>query len=247
MSVIGIVSVPKKNKSVKERIFYSDKIKERFGDNPEFMVAELPYCRDRLLRCKNIKKLLNRANEILKLNGADRAVCTRELKELFPYIETESETFVPPQKICECILYVYDKVSAEKRFNSLAIYDRQLESVSHNNLGRLCRYFKDIRIVTERVFEANKICDAVFADYGICISVSENGETHRNSRCITADVDAGIVRAGDFTINGVEALCDTGVYETDGMDVTCAMLKDRYADFKIKNYISGKNRLTIND
>lgn len=243
--------MPKKNRSYKERLFKRQTIKESFGDDVKYIVAELPICAEGLIKknSKRCKKYLVGAETALRQCGAEAILYTAECKRLFPFIKAEGRVLVPPRLMCECILFVKNKaLGGGRASDSLLLCDRELSAVSYRELARLCRVFKNIGVATDKTEAAEKIASMLLENYGICISVLSYDEIGAAGyRCVVADVDCGCVYFGDFAVNGIEALTDTGEYNVDSLDVTAAMLETGAADFEIKCYISGKNRLTIND
>lgn len=248
MPIIGIISVPQKRQSLVGKMFNKIKIKEKFGDSPEYIVAETAACMAdlALMSAAKAKRLMEKAERILTRSGAEVVLLSKSCKTVEfcnGYMHKDKSYRIPYTKIFDCFWFCCDKVGADYN-KSLHLFDRRLAAVNYECLSRLCMSVRNLTLYTDDAGEAEALAERLFAEYGICIKVAACRDTETKSTAhMLLDADKGVVRIGDFRVDGAEFFSKSGEYGLDAAE-EIAFLGDN-ADFEVRAWRAGKNVIKI--
>ncbi len=255
MKTFGIISVPTDKKGFRVKALKTAEIKEIFGTNPRYIVAEIAYTREELvkMRGRHIKKAVLKADKELKRRGAENIFLAENFKSiirdssLLPEYEHNRIYKIPANKIFMCYKYLKQKtcgLSSWRARNSLIISDSKLRAVTIEDLADVCMDAKRIVLRTEEEQRAKSLADILFKEYGVLIKIeSNNFAKEDNSAYFLLDADAGKIRAGDCLADGAELVSNSGIYALDPAE-EAFYLGDENA-FDIKSLLLGKNKIKI--
>lgn len=243
--------MPTKNKQLRDRAFRQIIIKESFGVNPKYIVAELAFSADKLkrMRAGARKRIMAKAERLLRCSGADDVLLTDECKELFLnqsgedlYSHRKSRT-IPCSKLTECFM-IFLKKTENVRYNRLVIYDENLSCVSFDRLADICGSVRYITLYTGRIRDGERIAEALLGEYGILISVQSYDERDdARTAGMLIDAENRRVRIGDFVIDGAEFASNAGNYRLDAAEMAACM--DDECCLDVKNWLSRENVIRI--
>lgn len=255
MKTFGIISVPTNKKVFRVRALRIAEIKEIFGENPRYIVAEIAYTREELMRMRGrgIKKAVLKADKELKRRGAENVFLAENIRNiiwdsaLLSEYEHNRIYKIPANKIFMCYKYLKQKaceVSYQRTRNSLIISDSKLRAVTIENLADVCMDARNIVLRTQEEQRARELADILFKEYGVLIKIEGDKASGKdNNSYFLIDADAGKVRAGDCLADGAEFVSNSGIYELDPAE-EAFYLGDENA-FYIKSLLVGKNKLKI--
>ncbi len=255
MKTFGIISVPTDKKGFRARALRTAEIKEIFGSNPRYIVAEIAYTREELMRMRGrfIKKAVIKADKELKRRGAENVFLAENFKSivrdsaLLSEYEHNRIYKIPANKIFMCYKYLKQKtceLSSQRARNSLIISDSKLRAVTIENLADVCMDARHIVLRTEEEQRAKSLADILFKEYGVLIKIECNdGSGGDNSSYFLIDADAGKVRAGDCLADGAELVSNSGIYALDPAEEAFYLGDENV--FDIKSLLLGKNKLKI--
>lgn len=248
MSTIGIISVPKKSKSLHGRIFSRVVIKESFGDNPKYIAAETFSSAEDIAKMSGLRLrlLINKAKKKLKATGAEVILFSSEFKACAGdkyKCEAEKSYKIPRRMLPECFAFAVNLARKNKTLNTLTVSDESLSLVSYEFLAKICCIAKNITVCTNCIGQAEDIAERIFTQYGVYVTVKSGTLPTNNTSQAVIDADLRMVRVDDFIIDKAEFYSNSGAYQTDAAE-EAAFLGERN-NLKIKNWISGKNIIKI--
>lgn len=223
----------------------------RLDGNPSAVAAELPYTAEKLktLKRKKQQRLLANALKQLRRAEADQIVCCQNLKELVSGFSLDGPLVtdpvsLPSELIVPAALFAIEKIGPG--INSrLKLYDQKLAVATLSFLETLCLKAKYITIYTDCVAQAEQMAEEILEEFGLYINVFGYTEHANQTADILIDADRRLIRVGrDFVINGAELDLDLCGYPVAAGDIM-ACLGGRVRGYRIKNFLSGKKRLTM--
>lgn len=251
MNHIGIISVPEKKKNIRTRLLCPVVIKEAFGKNPHYSVAELAYSESELktMRTKKLVRLMQKATAILKSNGAEAALPSDVLREIIEnyhpklVLNFKKSYKIPPNRISFCFLKLWSKINEQSRYGAtLTISDKDLRGVSLPLLEELCTTARQITIRTDKLTSAQRIADDIFCEYGVLIKVEPYTEKKVYSYSFI-DADEGRIRIGDCIADGAEFISNSGIYKLDPAEEAVYLCDENFLE--IKSLLVGQNKVKI--
>lgn len=222
------------------------------SDRVDGSVWYLPYNAEELhmLARRRAEKRVTAAIRQLRRQGAERVVGTVSLLEALPWIRDLPEVTCGPRGIPRALLpeaarYALRRFGISGQCSILHLCDRNLETVSLKTLQALCMEAKTIFLYTDRMDEADVICEELMDGYGVYPEVRPYRAPAPARADMLLDADRGVIRVGrDFVLDGVALDVDLAGIEVADADVT-ACLREEILKYPIKNFCSGKNKLTI--
>ncbi len=242
MAAIGIISVHEKKASALDRLMSRVKIKEAFGSCPEYIVAEVSCSASDILKMsrKRREKLLCKARKFLFSSGATAALPSAECRAVGLCDTEYARSFkIPPSRIFECFMFCRKKMGDIDLFKELHIFDKELTAFDYEKLSALCTSVRQLVLHTDKTAEADRLAQRLFAEYGIFVKISSRPADADRIFYSIIDADCGIVRIGDFRIDGAEFISNSGIYNLDAAQ-EAAILGDS-VNFEVRNWLSGKN------
>ncbi len=222
-----------------------------FGDI-DVCVYRLPFCVCDIERIsiKRIKRHILHGIKKLKSCGVLYILSDERLKDKFPNVldfdgVSATDKGIPCGILSQGFKYVVKRFFGDGICDTVHICDRDLSLAADDFLKEICMFAKEICVYTDLVSKAEALSESLYEVQGVYLKVYPYGTPNISSEDILIDSKKGIVRFGrDFVLDGVEFDVDfNGIYlsrEDMATLVSCSEQK-----FKIKNFCSGKNRLTI--
>ncbi len=251
MTTIGIISVPEKKVAMRRRFLRRIVIKEKFGNNNKYIVAEL-FCTEEELKKMSSRRALRAvrsAKSFLVGEGAEKVLLSKTVRDIMSakgIYETENVEKlykIPPHRMVECFMIAIEKYKGAcggKMPNCAVICDRELKGIEYDKLSRICMEIRCINILTENTRRGEKLSEELFEEYGVMIGVFEYDKiTEHGHVNILIDVDAGRIRINDFVIDGAEFISNSGNYQLDPAEEAVCLGDE--CDLVVQNLISGKN------
>jgi len=245
---IGIISVPDSKKSFKQRILNKVVIKNTFGNNPVYVVAELSYTKEKLLSFnKNkLRRIIKKAYAFLENNGADGILFSGKLNSLlqekYPkdFYEKNKYRKIPSCRIFDCF-FELNKAFKNKTKQSpvMLIKDTTLQAVTFKTLSMVCINAREIFIHTNMKSKVEEYSENLFSEYGVLLNIN----TPPPSPYFLIDVDMGKIRIGDCIVDGAEFVSGSGIYEADPWEE--ARILGEENNLKISHLLSGENKIKI--
>lgn len=252
--IFGIISVPKKKYRLIDRLMRPIKTEVTFGNSPEYIVAELAFCQDDIAKMsiKKLKRILDRAELMLKNQGAVAVFFSEDLKQclnlkqrhLLPQIRKSFK--IPPSRIFEAYNLMRDSLaeySAPKHEENMTIIDGALNAVTPDVIANICTDAKKITIKTNKKDKAQKIEHIIFCEYGIILNVTDIDEEEVCKAQVLIDVDKGKIRIGDRVADGAEFVSGATAFGISSSEEAYYLGNDNL--LAIKTLLSGKNKIKI--
>lgn len=240
--------MPDSKKSFKQRILNKVVIKNTFGNNPVYVVAELSYTKDNLFSFnKNkLRRIIKKAYTFLGNNGADGILFSGELNEFlqekYPkyFYEKNKYKKIPACRIFECF-FELNKIlkNNHKQSPVMLIKDSNLQAVTLKTLSMICINASEIFIHTNMKSKVEEYSENLFSEYGVLLNIN----TPPPSSYCFIDVDVGKIRIGDCIVDGAEFVSGSGIYEADPREE--ARILGEENNLKIKYLLSGENKIKI--
>ncbi len=247
MIVTGIISVPKKRTSLAGMLFGGVRIKEEFGNNPTYLVAETAAGERDLARMSkaSVRRIMRRAERKLGRLGAMSVLTAQNCREYAPLIKerVQRSYSIPASRIFEGFGAAL-KITGENVIRSVLVIDRALTAVSYEKLEKLCKATEKISICTLDTERAEKMGERLFCEYGVCIQIKSGicDDDKRRAQAVV-DADNAKVRIGDFCIEGAEFCSKSGDYKLDAAEEAACLGEEN--TLEIEKWISGKRAIKI--
>lgn len=247
MIIIGIISVPKKRTSLAGMLTGGVRIKEEFGDNPTYLVAETAAGERDLARMRKISvaRIIRRAERKLRRLGAMRILMAENCREYAPFLKERiyKSYSIPAVRIFEGF-EAARKMMGYNVIKNVLVTDRELTAVSYEKLVNLCKMAEKISVCTTETERAEEMAERLFYEYGVCIQIrSEVCDEDRRKVQAVIDTDNAKVRIGDFCIDGAEFRSKSGDYKTDAAEETACLGEEN--TLEIEKWISGNRAIKI--
>lgn len=233
MRCVGIVTVQKKKANLFKKLICPTKLKEELeaGSNLKIVAAAVYESRF----SKTRERGLAAARRLLEKSGAEFILY--EGKE--PRV---NERRIEPFRIFDAFDFAYKKAAKGRVLGRIDICDRELKVAKSGTLARILAYAKEICVHTDKICEFEKTAEEIFFEYGVWIEC-DGDVCGTEGRTSLIDADSGIVRLGDFVIDGVCYDCPQIKYNISLGDIVHNIGCDDC--FTIKSWKSGKNIFEI--
>lgn len=249
MKTIGIISVPEIKLTIGRIIVRPIVIKENFMGNNKYVVAEVSYTAEDIMRFgeRKLRKITNRAKRHLESRGAENVLFAQNVRnvlkkrDLYEAYAPKRISKIPPCRVVECFLKAletYDFCN-KKVVEKVVVYDKEMRGVDFESLLKICMKVKEVILFTDNTEKAEIPAQKLFEEYGVLINVKENRLAQGvNLPQIMIDVDKGRIRIKDFVVDGAEFVSNSGIYDLDPQE-EAECLGDE-CDLLIRNLMSGK-------
>ncbi|MBQ3573705.1 MAG: hypothetical protein IJA16_03820 [Clostridia bacterium] len=226
-----------------------------FGNTPRYIVAELSYTKEELLKMRegSIRRALNKADKALRHQGAENVFLSGDLRQIIPYDSLKDKykhnrTYqIPVTKMFACYKHLREKadgLSTQKTQKAMIISDGKLQAVTIEDLADVCMDARRIILRTGEGRKAKSLADVLFEEYGVLIETEENDFLKDDTFAyFLIDVDKGRIRVGDCVADGAELVSGSGIYELDPAEESFYLGAENA--FDIKSLLLGKNKLKI--
>lgn len=233
MRCVGIVTVQKKKANLFKKLICPAELTEELEAGGNLKIVAAAVYESRFSRIR--ERGLAAARRLLEKSGAEFILY--EGKE-----PSANECGIEPFRIFDAFDFAYKKAAKGRVLGRIDICDRELKAAKSGTLARILAYAKEICMHTDKICEFEKTAEEIFFEYGIWIECDGDvcGAERRTS---LIDADSGLVRLGDFVIDGVCYDCPQIKYNIGLGDIVHNLGGDDC--FTIKSWKSGKNIFEI--
>lgn len=212
--------------------------------NPfELVIARIPYSVERLDRTspKRLKRAVLKAEEILKISGADKIFFSALLKD-FSVPSPDSRIQAFSAIIPNCIRNIAPKCGIHLPNCKICIKADKTDRITEYLAAELCYDAKKLILCVPDKDNAAGFRERFFHETGAFPEITDTTSADAE---IFVDLSVPAVRIGrDIMIDGIELDLDLGGCDVDFLEIA-SYIGEVYTAKKISSYIMGKKKLTL--